>query len=93
MTTFFMLGRYTSEGLKGITTARTQKAKELVKELGGEIKSIHALLGEHDLVLIVDLPNLDNAVRASIQIGRMTGVTFSTCPAFSAEQFDKLTSG
>ena len=92
MATFFMLGRYSAEGLKGITTTRTQKARDLVKELGGEIQSIHALLGEHDLAIVVDLPNLDAALRASVQLGRLTNVAFSTCPAFTAEQFDKLTS-
>lgn len=93
MATFFFLGRYSTEGLKGVAAARTSKATELIKQLGGEIKSIHALLGDHDLAIVAELPNVDVALRASVQLGRLTGVTFSTSPAFTAEQFDKLLSG
>jgi len=90
MATFLMLGRYSAEGRRSITAARTQQAKQTIRELGGETKSIHALLGEHDLVIIVELPDLDKALLASLALARLTGVTFSTYPAYTAEQFDQL---
>jgi len=90
MATFFMLGRYSAEGRTGITTSRTQRAKQAIHDLGGEILSIHALLGEHDLAIIAELPDLDAAVVASLSIARLTGITFSTYPAYSAEHFDQL---
>ena len=53
MSTFFMFGKYSSEALKGISPKRTDKTLKLFKKLGGEVKSIYALLGKKDLVLIV----------------------------------------
>jgi uncharacterized protein with GYD domain len=88
--TFFMLGRYSAEGRHSITAARTQKAKEAIRELGGEIKAIYALLGEHDIAMIVELPDLDRALLGSLALARLTGITFSTYPAYSAEHFDQL---
>jgi uncharacterized protein with GYD domain len=90
MATFLMLGRYSAEGRRGITAGRTQKAKEAIRELGGEVQSIHALLGEHDLAIVVELPDLDRALLGALALARLTGVTFSTYPAFSAEHFDQL---
>jgi uncharacterized protein with GYD domain len=90
MATYFMFGKYSSEAIKVVSAARSKKAEELVKGLGGEIKSMYALLGEHDLVLIVELPNAENAVKASVALTRQTGIAFSTAPAISVADFDKL---
>ena len=90
MATFFMLGRYSAEGRRSITAARTQKARDSIAELGGRIVSIYALLGEHDLAIFVELPDLDAALLGALALARLTGVTFSTYPAFSAERFDEL---
>ena len=90
MATFMMFGRYSSEALKGISTKRTEKATELIKKSGGEIISMYALLGANDLVLIVDLPDLEEAMKASVTLGKETGIAFTTSPAVKVEDFDKL---
>ena len=90
MATFLMLGRYSAEGRRSITAARTNQARSAIRELGGDILSIHALLGEHDLVMMVELPDLDKALLGSLALARLTGITFSTYPAYSAEHFDQL---
>jgi uncharacterized protein with GYD domain len=58
MATFVMLGKYSSEALKEISAERTQRAVSTIKKFGGEVSSMHTLLGDHDLVLIVDLPGV-----------------------------------
>ena len=58
MVTFFMFGKYSSEALKEMSTERTDKAASIITKFGGEVKSMYALLGEHDLVLIVDFPEV-----------------------------------
>ena len=66
---------------------------ELVKAMGGEIKAMFALLGEHDLVLIVELPDTGDAIRASVALNRLTGIAFRTMPAISVPDFDKIIAG
>ncbi len=90
MATFFMFGRYSAEALKGISSERTGKAVDLVKQAGGEVKSMYALLGDRDLVFIVDLPSTEDAVKVSISMSKLTGIAFSTVTAIPVEEFDKL---
>ncbi len=93
MATYLMFGKYTSEALKGISAERTSKATDLIKKNGGKVISQYALLGEKDLLLIVDFPSADGAIKASIEIGKLTGIGFSTSPAVPVEAFDRLVSG
>ena len=90
MTTFFMFGKYSSESIKKISAKRTSDAKKLIQKFGGEIKSGYALLGNYDLILIVDLPNKEQAIKVSVGLSRMLGISFSTSPAVSFEEFDEL---
>jgi len=90
MATYVMLGRYTLEGMKGISAERTDKAAALIKKCGGEVKGGYALLGKDDLILIVDLPGNEQAVKASLGLTKLTGIAFTTSPAVTIAEFDKL---
>jgi uncharacterized protein with GYD domain len=91
MATFFMFGKYSAEALKPMSGERTKKAFSLIKKFGGEVKSAHALLGEQDLVLIVDFSEINQAIKTSVALGKLTGISFTTSPAVTIEEFDKLT--
>lgn len=88
--TFFMFGKYSSEAMGEINAKRTAAARDLVKKLGGSIKAMYALLGQYDLVLIVELPTMTDAMKAAVALGRETGISFSTSPAVTVAEFDKL---
>ena len=90
MATFFMFGKYSSEALKGISAERTEKAMEIFKKLGGEVKSMYGLLGNYDLVFIVELPGIEQAMQASVALSKMSGISFTTSPAITVAEFDKL---
>lgn len=90
MTTYFMFGSYTPEGVKGISSTRTTNARAVIEKNGGEVKGMYALLGDRDICLIVDFPHLEAAVRTSLALHRLTGMSFSTSPAIPVETFDKL---
>ncbi len=90
MATFLMFGKYSAQALKETSPGRTQKAKDKVKELGGEVKAIYAVLGKMDLLLVVNLPDIEAAVKASMALSKMTGISFTTAPALPVEEFDKI---
>jgi len=90
MATFFMTGKYSPAAFQDMSPERTEKATALLRELGGKIQSIYALLGEQDLVFIVDLPGVQQAMKASVILTRLTGISFNTTPAVTVEEFDKL---
>ena len=90
MTKFFMFGKYSISALKSISPERTKKTARVIEKLGGEVVSIYALLGSHDIVAIVSLPGIEEAIKASAALTRLTGVSFSTSPAMEVDYFDKI---
>lgn len=90
MATFLMFGKYNAQSIKGISAKRTQKISEVAKKLGGKVLASYALLGCHDLVFIVDLPDTAKAMKASIDLSKATGIGFTTSPAVTVEEFDKI---
>lgn len=91
MITFLMFGKYSSEAIKGISGERTVEANNLIKKNGGEVISQYALLGENDLLFIVNFPSVDDVIRSSVALNKLTGISFSSVPAITVEQFDKVT--
>jgi uncharacterized protein with GYD domain len=92
MGTFFMFGKYTPESIREMSVARTEQAIDVVQNLGGDIIAMHALLGEYDLLFCVRLPSLEDAMRASVELTRLTDITFKTSPAVTVETFDRMMS-
>jgi uncharacterized protein with GYD domain len=90
MATYVMLGKYTLEGLRGISAKRTDEARALLQQHGGELKALYALLGEVDILAIVELPDMARAMQLAVALTRLLGVRFTTAPAVTIEEFDKL---
>ena len=93
MATYFLFGKYTLDSIRQISTQRTDQATALIRDAGGALKSGYALLGEHDLVLIAEFPGPEQAMKASVGLARLLGISFTTAPAVSIEAFDKLVGG
>ncbi len=90
MATFLMFGKYSAEAIKGITAERTKKGAALIKKYGGEVKAMYALVGDYDLVFIVSFPGVEKAMQASVALNKLTGIAFTTAPAVTVEEFDRL---
>jgi len=85
-----MFGKYSSDAVGKISAERTVKATAMMEKLGGEVKTGYALLGETDLVLIVDFAGVKEAMKASVEMNKLLGISFTTSPAVTIEEFDKL---
>ncbi len=92
MARYLMLGKYSLEAVKGISSERTKKAVSVIEKAGGKVSSMYALLGNYDLALVVDLPGTSEAMKVSIALADLTGISFTTSPAISVDEFDKITS-
>ncbi len=93
MSLFLMCGKYNSASLKEINPERTEKAKTLIEENGGKIKAGYALLGDMDLLLVVDFPKMKSVIKTSVEMSNVLGINFSTIPAITIDDFDKLFEG
>jgi uncharacterized protein with GYD domain len=92
MATYFLTGTYGADAIKGISPKRTADVTTMIKDMGGKIVSIYLLLGEKDLVIIAEFPGLREAMKGSVSISEMTGISFTTNPAIAAEEFDEYMS-
>jgi len=90
MAVYLMYGKYNPGSLKEISAGRTEKAKELIQKNGGTVKSGYALLGVADLLFIVEFPSMENVAKTSVDMGNIFGISFSTTPAITIDEFDKL---
>jgi uncharacterized protein with GYD domain len=93
MATYLMFGKYSADAVGKISAERTKRATTVIGDLGGEVKAGYALLGEKDLVLIVEFPGTKEAMKASIELSKLLGISFATLPAVSVKEFDKLIEG
>jgi uncharacterized protein with GYD domain len=85
-----MYGKYSQEALKGISAARTKEARALIEKAGGKLEAAYALLGKYDIVAIVDLPSVKEVMKVSIALNRLTGISFTSFPAITIEEFDNI---
>jgi uncharacterized protein with GYD domain len=90
MTTFIMTGRYSAEAVKRISAERTTEGTKIVQQCGGKLVSAYATMGKTDLLVIVEFPGVNEAMKASVALNKATGIAFSTVPAIGLEDFDKL---
>jgi uncharacterized protein with GYD domain len=90
MTTYIMFGKFAAGAVKEISAERTKKSSAIVESCGGKVKALYALLGEIDALAIVDFPSLEQAMKASVELTKLLGISFTTSPAITVEEFDKL---
>ncbi len=90
MATYLMFGKYSVDSAKAISSKRTAQAMDVIKKYGGEFKTGYAMLGDIDLVLVVELPDTQRAMQTSAGLTRLLGISFTTAPAVTVEEFDKL---
>ena len=90
MATFVMLGQYTTESVKHISAKRSVDAEALIKKQGGKVKEGYAMLGENDILLIVEAKNVESAMKISVGLSKLLDISFTTSPAVGMDDFDNL---
>ena len=93
MTTYIMFGKFSVGSVKEISSERTKKSTAIVESYGGKVRNLYALLGETDVVAIVDFPGVSEAMKASVELTKLLGISFTTAPAVTVDEFDRLMSG
>lgn len=90
MNTYFMFGKYSHEATKEITPERTTKAKKIIGKLGGQVKGMYAILGDYDIIMLIEGPDMESIMKISVDLHILTGIHFSTYPAMPVDYFDAL---
>ena len=90
MATFILIGTYSQDAIDEISSQRTENAKETIAANGRQMQAAYVSLGDTDLYLICEFPDMQSAMKSSIELTMATGISFSTNECMTAEDFDKL---
>ena len=92
METYFIMGKFTQQGIQNIkqTTERADRFKKIAAQFGIIVKEIFWLIGEYDVVNIVEAPD-DKALQALlVRVGAWGNVRTTTLRAFSKSEMDAI---
>ena len=88
METYFIMGKFTQQGIQNIkqTTERADRFKEIAAQFGITVKDIYWLIGDYDVVNIVEAPD-DKALQALlVHVGAWGNVRTTTLRAFGKSE-------
>jgi len=94
MPTYVSLLHYTDQGIRNIKDgpARLDAAKKALQAAGGELKHFFLMMGQYDILLVVEAPNDETVGKFTLATGALGNVRTETCRAFSESEFRKLIS-
>ena len=93
MPVYITLWKYTRDGLMDIrnTRARFEKVKKIIEANGGNLLQIYALIGEYDVMTIIEMPNKSALASTILKICSSGRITANTLTAMRVEEFLKIT--
>jgi len=94
MATYITLLKFTEQGLKAIKEgpSRLEKAKQLARTMGAEIKAFYLVQGSYDAVVFAEAPGDEVVARFSLAIGSLGNVRTETLRAFTEDEYRKMVS-
>jgi uncharacterized protein with GYD domain len=95
MATYLMLLNWTDQGMRNIKESpkRMDAAKQLAKDLGGEIKTVFMTQGSFDLVFVAEMPNDEKVAAFVLKLGSLGNVRTMTLKAYSEDDYRKIIGG
>jgi uncharacterized protein with GYD domain len=92
MTTYIMLANLTDAGIKNAKDSprRLDSTKQLLKDMGGEIKSFFLTMGEYDFVAVYEAPDDAVAARFCLQVGSLGNIRTKTLKAFPERAYREI---
>ena len=92
MTTYILLGTYTEHGARRVreSPARLDKARAILREMGGDFQNFNLTMGRYDFVAVYDAPDDAIAARFTLMLAEMGNVRTETLKAFPESAFREI---
>ena len=92
MAKYMVAGSYTPDGIPGLMedggTGRVAKVTAMIEGMGGSVESFYYGFGDHDVYVIVDLPDHESATAISMAVNATGMVVLTTTVLMTPEQMD-----
>jgi uncharacterized protein with GYD domain len=93
MPKYLVQAAYSAEGLKGLqkdkASGRRQAVTNAVEGLGGKVDAMYFALGEHDVLLIVDMPDVVSGAALGLTVSATGLVRTKTTSLLTIEETDR----
>lgn len=92
MPTYIMLCNFTAKGIQEVKDSpkRLNRAKALLRKLGGRIRQFYLCLGGHDIVVVAEAPTDEAIARFVLEVASLGYVTTTTLKAFPEPEYRKI---
>ena len=92
MPTFVTLASWTDQGIKDVkeSPARLDAFKQAAQSMGCEVKGFYLVTGDYDIVVVIEAPDGETAVKLSLATGSKGGVRTKTLRAFTEDQYREI---
>ena len=92
MAIYLIMGKFTSQGIKNVkeTTARAHRFKEIAAGYGVKVLEVYWLMGEYDVVNIVEAEDEKSVSALLLDFGVLGNVTTTTFRAYTREDMDAI---
>ena len=94
MATYVTLFRWTQLGIENVklSPTRLDAVRELFRQMGGELKSFHIVMGQYDAVIIAEAPDDETMARIMLAATAHGAIRSETMRAFTEEEYRKIIS-
>jgi uncharacterized protein with GYD domain len=93
MAKYLIQASYTPEGLRGLqkdkASGRKQAVSKVVESLEGKVETMYFALGDHDVVLIVDMPDIVSGAALSLAVSATGLVRTKSTALLTIEETDR----
>jgi uncharacterized protein with GYD domain len=93
MAKYLIEASYTAEGLKGLqkdkASGRKQAVTKVLEALEGKLEAMYFALGEHDVILIVDVPDIVAGAALSLSVSATGLVRTKSTALLTVEETDR----
>jgi uncharacterized protein with GYD domain len=93
MPQYLFQATYTVDGIKGLekdkASGRAAAVRSAVEAVGGRMEALYLAFGEHDVVVIADLPDNSSATAFTLTASKSGLVRSTTTPLISVEEADR----
>lgn len=93
MPKYLIQASYTADGVKGLqkekASGRKAAVSQAVESLGGKLESIYYAFGDHDVIVILDLPDNVSASALALAVSGSGLIRTRTTPLLTVEETDR----
>ena len=92
MAAYVLLIKWTEQGMRQIRDSpnRLDKAKAMLRDMGGQVTAVYMTMGEYDLVVTCEAPDDAVAARLSLMLGMLGNVRATTLKAFPETAYREI---